>query len=95
VPLPGAAVYTATKHAAVGLTEAVRAELRGSGVRLTAVLPWFAATDVVAGLPLRRAHTVTPERVAGDDRSGRVDLDARAAYEERVARLVGPDAGEA
>jgi NAD(P)-dependent dehydrogenase (short-subunit alcohol dehydrogenase family) len=64
VALPGAAVYTATKHAVVGLTEAVRAELHSSGVRLTAVLPTFATTDIVAGLQLRGIPVVAPERIA-------------------------------
>jgi NADP-dependent 3-hydroxy acid dehydrogenase YdfG len=64
IPLPGAAVYTATKHAVVGLTEAVRAELRGSGVRLTAVLPWFARTDIVSGISMRGGRPIAPEQVA-------------------------------
>lgn len=64
VPLPGAASYTASKFAVVGLTEAVRAEIAGSGVRVTAVLPAFVRTDIVAGLPLRGLPTVAPERVA-------------------------------
>jgi short-subunit dehydrogenase len=63
IPLPGAAVYTATKHAVVGLTEAVRAEVKASGVRLTAVLPTFVRTDIVSGLPLRGVPTIEPERV--------------------------------
>lgn len=33
------AVYTASKYGVLGLTRAVRGELRGSGVRITAVLP--------------------------------------------------------
>jgi NADP-dependent 3-hydroxy acid dehydrogenase YdfG len=64
VPLPGAAVYTATKHAVVGLTEAVRAEIRGSGVRLTAVLPTFAPTEITSGLALRGVPTVPVAAVA-------------------------------
>ena len=64
LPLPGAAVYTATKHAVVGLSEAVRAEVRPSGVRVTAVLPTFATTELVAGLPLRGVPVVPPERIA-------------------------------
>jgi NADP-dependent 3-hydroxy acid dehydrogenase YdfG len=64
VPLPGAASYTASKFAVVGLTEAVRAEVAGTGVRLTAVLPSFVRTDILAGLPLRGVPTVRPERVA-------------------------------
>jgi len=48
----------------IGLTEAVRAEVRGSGVRLTAVLPTFVTTEIVAGLPLRGIPIVPPERIA-------------------------------
>ena len=33
---PGIATYSATKHAVVGLSEAVRAELRGSGIEVSA-----------------------------------------------------------
>ncbi|WP_370944362.1 SDR family oxidoreductase [Amycolatopsis sp. cg5] len=36
---PGAATYCATKHAVVGLSEAVRLELRGSGVEVSCVIP--------------------------------------------------------
>jgi NAD(P)-dependent dehydrogenase (short-subunit alcohol dehydrogenase family) len=64
VATPGAAIYTATKFAVVGLTEAVRAELHGSGVRATAVLPTFVRTRMTEGLPLDRLPTATPEQVA-------------------------------
>jgi NAD(P)-dependent dehydrogenase (short-subunit alcohol dehydrogenase family) len=65
IPLPGAAMYAATKHAVLGLTESVRVEIRGSGVRLTAVLPTFVSTEIVSGLPLRGpVPTIPPERVA-------------------------------
>ncbi len=40
VPLQGASVaYVASKHGQAGLTDALRQELRGSGVRITAVYP--------------------------------------------------------
>jgi NAD(P)-dependent dehydrogenase (short-subunit alcohol dehydrogenase family) len=61
---PNAAVYTATKFAVLGLTEAVRAELHGSGVHATAVLPTFIHTDMTAGLPLDRIPTAEPQDVA-------------------------------
>jgi NAD(P)-dependent dehydrogenase (short-subunit alcohol dehydrogenase family) len=64
IPLPDGAVYSATKHAVVGLTAAVQAEVRSSGVRLTAVLPTFVRTSLVAGLSLRGVPVVAPERVA-------------------------------
>ncbi len=61
---PGAAIYTATKFAVVGLTEAVRAELHDSRVRVTAVLPTFVRTQMTEGLPLDHIPTATPEEVA-------------------------------
>ena len=38
-PVPGIASYTATKHAVVGFTDAIRLENRGSGVEFPVVLP--------------------------------------------------------
>ena len=40
--------YTASKHAAVGLTRAVAAELAGTGVTANAVCPTFVRTDMTA-----------------------------------------------
>ncbi|NKQ58093.1 SDR family oxidoreductase [Amycolatopsis sp. K13G38] len=48
---PGAATYCATKHAVVGLSEAVRQELRGSGVDISCVMPAVVRTDLAGGLP--------------------------------------------
>jgi short-subunit dehydrogenase len=64
IATPNAAIYTATKHAVVGLTEAVRAELHGSGVRVSAVLPSFVTTDMTEGLPLKGIPMVEPKLVA-------------------------------
>lgn len=64
IPTPQAAVYTATKHAVVGLTEAVRLELRGTGVRLTAVCPTFVRTGMTSGLVLRGIPVTSAEAVA-------------------------------
>src|SRR5438067_5273710 len=47
---PGAATYCATKHAVVGLSEAVRQELRGSGVEISCVMPAVVRTDLAGGL---------------------------------------------
>jgi NAD(P)-dependent dehydrogenase (short-subunit alcohol dehydrogenase family) len=61
---PNAAIYTATKAAVIGLTEAVRAELHGTGVLVSAVLPTFVPTEMTAGLPLRGVPKTTAEEVA-------------------------------
>ncbi|WP_312871960.1 SDR family oxidoreductase [Amycolatopsis acididurans] len=65
VGFPGAATYCATKHGVVGLSEALRAELRGSGVAVSCVMPTVVRTELATGLgesPLVRP--VTPQQVA-------------------------------
>jgi NAD(P)-dependent dehydrogenase (short-subunit alcohol dehydrogenase family) len=54
VPLPGSAVYSATKHAIVGLTESLRMEYRGSGVRFSLIQPAQVETAMVDGQPRPR-----------------------------------------
>src|SRR3954462_809279 len=61
---PGLATYCATKHGVVGLSEAVRAELRGTGVEVTVVMPGFAKTELANGVPdLRGVPRVAPEDI--------------------------------
>ena len=52
--LPGEATYVATKHAVVGLSEAVRCELEGTGVTVTTVLPNLAKTRLGSGMHAAR-----------------------------------------
>jgi NAD(P)-dependent dehydrogenase (short-subunit alcohol dehydrogenase family) len=47
---PGGATYCATKHGVVGLSEAVRGELRGSGVEISVIMPAVVRTELAAGL---------------------------------------------
>src|SRR5262249_6076507 len=46
VPAAGGATYSATKHAVVGLSETIRQEIRGSGVRISLVLPSAVNTEL-------------------------------------------------
>lgn len=63
---PGGATYCATKHAVVGLTEALRAELRGTGIELHQVLPIGVNTELYSGVSQARGfRTTEPEDVAG------------------------------
>ena len=49
----------------IGLSEAVRAELRGTGVEVTVVMPGFAKTELASGVPdLRGVPRVSPEDIA-------------------------------
>ena len=52
------AVYSATKHAVAGLSEAVRLELRGSGVHLSLVMPGLVQTELAAGTTGARGTVV-------------------------------------
>jgi short-subunit dehydrogenase len=65
MPTPGEAMYSATKHAARAFTEAVRDELRGTNVELTAVMPGLVRTELAAGTKAGRGTSwVEPEQVA-------------------------------
>jgi len=77
--VPGIATYAATKHAVVGLTEAVRAECRGSGVELSYVMPITVNTQLIEGLAEQRGvKRVEPEDVTKEIvdalELGKVDL---------------------
>jgi short-subunit dehydrogenase len=65
VAVPGEAVYTATKHAVVGFDEALRVELRGTGIDVSTILPSLASTELASGMrPPRFVPMVKPEQVA-------------------------------
>ncbi len=64
---PGGATYSATKHAVVGLSEAVRGELRlmKSGVDMSYVMPFVVNTELGGGLGEARGMKVLqPTEVA-------------------------------
>jgi NADP-dependent 3-hydroxy acid dehydrogenase YdfG len=64
---PGGATYSATKHAVVGLTEAVRGELRlmDAHVNLSYVMPFVVNTELGAGLGQARGlQNLEPKDVA-------------------------------
>jgi len=64
--VPGIATYSATKHAVVGLSEAARAELHGSGVEVSCVMPTVVNTELTAGVGQRMVKPVEAEDVANE-----------------------------
>src|SRR3954451_24033751 len=62
---PGGATYSAVKHGVVGFSEAIRLELRGTGLEVSCVMPSLVATELASGVAdspfVKRAR---PEEVA-------------------------------
>jgi NAD(P)-dependent dehydrogenase (short-subunit alcohol dehydrogenase family) len=76
---PGGATYCATKHAVVGLSEAIRAEYRSTDIDVSIVMPVGVNTELYSGLsPARGIKTAEPEDVAEAIvealQTGRVDV---------------------
>ena len=76
---PGGATYCATKHAVVGLSEAVRAEVRRTDIDVSIVMPVVVNTELGSGLQKTRGiKVVEPEDVAEAIveavQTGRVDV---------------------
>ncbi|GEK81223.1 SDR family NAD(P)-dependent oxidoreductase [Agrococcus baldri] len=86
LPTPGEASYAASKHGVLGYLRAVREELRGTGVELTAVMPTVVETPLAAGTDAGAAPRLQPADVA------RAVLQAieRPRFEVSVPGWVGP-----
>ena len=64
VPPAGEATYSATKHAVLGYSTAVRAELRGTGVQLSVVMPVVVDTQLAVGTGTGSGVMLQPRDVA-------------------------------
>jgi NAD(P)-dependent dehydrogenase (short-subunit alcohol dehydrogenase family) len=63
---PGIATYSGTKHAVVGISEAARAELRGSGIEIACVMPTVVNTELTAGVGQKLIRPVEAADVANE-----------------------------
>lgn len=61
---PGESTYAATKHGVYGYLKGVRAELRGSGVRISVIMPGVVDTELAAGTATGAAKALRPLDVA-------------------------------
>ncbi|MGF0319800.1 SDR family oxidoreductase [Nocardia fluminea] len=86
VTTPGIATYCASKFGVVALSRAVRAELAGTGVTLTTVMPAATRTDLTAGVLLRLQPTLAPETVA----TAIIDSAGHGRGEVTVPRYLAP-----
>ncbi|HEX8123434.1 MAG TPA: SDR family oxidoreductase [Solirubrobacteraceae bacterium] len=84
---PGGATYCGTKHFVVGVSEAVRAELRETPIEVSCVMPGVVNTELAAGLQQARGvKNVNPEDVA----DGIVDALQRPHFDVYVPKSIGP-----
>jgi NADP-dependent 3-hydroxy acid dehydrogenase YdfG len=87
VGFAGGATYSGTKHFVVGVSEAVRAEVRGSGIDITCVMPGVVNTELGAGLPQARfVGHIEPHMVA----DAIVAALRSPRFEVYVPRRIGP-----
>ncbi|MCZ0728826.1 SDR family oxidoreductase [Mycolicibacterium iranicum] len=65
IAVPGVATYSATKHAVLGFTDALRLENRRSGVHFSVVLPALTNTEMISGVgKVRGIKNIDPIDVA-------------------------------
>ncbi|PPJ05176.1 short-chain dehydrogenase [Nocardia nova] len=83
---PGESTYAATKHGVLGYLTGVREELRGSGVRISVILPGVVATELAAGTATGAAKLLQPADVA---RAVLRTLE-HPRFEVTVPRYIGP-----
>ncbi|UJW32869.1 SDR family oxidoreductase [Saccharothrix sp. AJ9571] len=74
--------YTASKHAAVGLTRAVAAEVAGTGVTSNAVCPAFVRTDMTR---------TSIARISGSTGRDEAEAEAALAAASPLGRLLEPE----
>ena len=84
---PHGATYCGTKHYVVGMSEALRGELRGTGVEVSVVMPVVVQTELGSGLPTTRGvKQVEPDDVAAEI----VSALKQPRFDVFVPRSVGP-----
>ena len=84
---PGGATYCGTKHFVVGVSEAVRAELRGTNVEVSCVMPGVVNTELATGLKeARGVKNVQPQDVA----EAIVDALQVPRFDVFVPKSIGP-----
>jgi uncharacterized protein len=84
-PMPYFAAYAASKAFVLGLSEALAEELRGSGVRVTAIAPGFVTTEFADVAGSRAAERRLPHLKAEDV----VEAALRAHEHGKTVKVVG------
>jgi NADP-dependent 3-hydroxy acid dehydrogenase YdfG len=84
---PGGATYCGTKHFVVGVSEAVRGELRGTKIEVSCVMPGIVNTELAQGLhQARGVKNIEPTDVA----EAIVEALKNPRFDVFVPRSIGP-----
>ena len=84
---PGGATYCGTKHFVVGVSEAVRGELRGTDIEVSCVMPGVVNTELAQGLTQARGvKNVNPQDVA----EAIVEALKNPRFDVYVPKSIGP-----
>jgi NADP-dependent 3-hydroxy acid dehydrogenase YdfG len=84
---PGGATYCGTKHFVVGVSEAVRGELRGTNVDVSCVMPGIVNTELAQGLhQARGVKNIDPTDVA----NAIVEVLKVPRFDVYVPKSIGP-----
>jgi NADP-dependent 3-hydroxy acid dehydrogenase YdfG len=84
---PGGATYCGTKHFVVGVSEAVRGELRGTNVDVSCVMPGIVNTELAQGLQQARGvKNIDPTDVA----NAIVEVLKVPRFDVYVPKSIGP-----
>ena len=84
---PGGATYCGTKHFVVGLSEAVRGELRDTSIEVSCVMPGIVNTELAQGLhQARGVKNINPQDVA----NAIVETLKNPRFDVYVPKSIGP-----
>jgi len=97
---PQLAVYSATKFAVRGLTEALDVEFKELGIRVTSLMPWFIDTPILemgnaAGANVKMADQIRENGANVYSVSMAAEMAWEAAHGEEIHYMVGKDAKQA
>ncbi len=87
-PVPNLSAYSASKHAVLGLSDALSMELRDTGVGVTVVCPGIINTPIINTPMIRNIRSVTPSVPASATDKLSRQYQARGAHPSLVARLI-------
>ncbi|WP_199435318.1 SDR family NAD(P)-dependent oxidoreductase [Qaidamihabitans albus] len=86
IAFPGGATYAAAKAGVLNFSDALRAELRGTGIDVSCVLPGIVATELANGIVVKGVTPITPEDAA----AAIVGVLHRPRFEVYVPKSIGP-----